>query len=125
MKTISIFTFFLISYSLASADSVVFEYEDFGPQVLAYETIGYQWYQWNSVGDSNPNKTDLIRVVVFWDEPIEKIKLKYPVIPSKQQDYRYLSYEKAIGYLDKTLHEAPGAVNLIRTRERLRKMKGR
>ncbi len=105
------------------AESAVFDYNDFGPQVLAYETIGYQWYQWNSSGGSDPNDIDTIKVVVYWDEPLDTIKEKYPVEPRRKKDYRYLSYEAAMKYLYSTIAEYPDTINLINTRNKLIKLK--
>jgi hypothetical protein len=76
MKIFLVIALILFPYCYIQAESAVFDYDDFGPQVLAYKTIGFQWYQWNNVGDCDPNKFDIIKVVIFWDEPIEKIKEK-------------------------------------------------
>ena len=119
MRTCVIISILFISISLSWADSAVFDYDDFGPQVLAYETIGYQWYQWNNTGGSDPNDIDKINVVVYWDEPIDAIKDKYPVDPRRKKDYRYLSYVSAMKYLSSTLAEYPDKTNLIKTREKL------
>ncbi len=109
--------------NLAWAGSALFTYGDFGPQVLAYETIGYQWYQWNSTGDSDPNKRDDITVVVYWDESLNAIKAKYPVDPDLKKDYRYLSFAAALNYLDNTISEYPDASNLIKTRKAVQRLK--
>lgn len=104
----------------AWAESAVFDYDDFGPQILAHEVIGFQWYQWNSTGDPDPNKMDTIKIVVYWDEPLEEIKEKYPVDPEKEQDYRYLSCEKAMEYLESSISQLPDASHLVNTRNKLR-----
>lgn len=109
----------LFYISIAHAESIVFDYDDFGPQALAYQTIGFQWYQWNSTGGSDPTKLDVIKVVVYWNEPVEKVKEKYPVNPKKKKDYRYLSFESAIKYLNSAIAEMPDGENLIDTRNRL------
>jgi len=125
MRTCVIISILFISISLSWADSAVFDYDDFGPQVLAYETIGYQWYQWNNTGGSDPNDIDKITVVVYWDEPIDAIKDKYPVDPRRNKDYRYLSYMSAMKYLNSTLAEYPDKTNLIKTREKLIELKNK
>ena len=101
------------------AESAVFDYDDFGPQAIAYETIGYQWYQWNSVGDSDPSKSDDIKVVVYWNEPLGSIKEKYPLNPKRKKDYRYLTLKAAMKYLDTNIFEHKDANNLIKTKEKL------
>ena len=125
MRIILVIVLILVPYRYTRAESAVFDYDDFGPQVLAYKTIGFQWYQWNSVGDCDPNKFDIVKVVVFWDEPLKKIKNKYLVDPKKKKDYRYLSYEKAMEYIEKTIDEIPGSMNLIKTRDKLRLLKSK
>ena len=119
MRTSLIIAIVFFSINCSWAESAVFDYDDFGPQVLAYETIGYQWYQWNSSGGSDPNDLDTIKVVVYWDEPLDAIKDKYPVEPLRKKDYRYLSYETAMKYLDSAIDEYPNADNLINTRNKL------
>lgn len=96
--------FFLTSFGL-QADSAIFDYEDFGPQVAVHELIGYQWYQWNSHGHSNPDTIDKIMVVVYWDESLENIKKRYPIIPAKKQDYRYMEYSLAVSHLIRLIPE--------------------
>ena len=86
---------------------------------MAHEIIGFQWYQWNSSGDSDPNKIDNIKVVVYWDEPIEKIKKKYPLSKDKKKDYRYLSFNKAMEYLDSSISKLPNEIHLVETRKKL------
>ena len=119
MNIILIIPIVFCFYSTTWADSALFDYDDFGPQVLAHEVIGFQWYQWNSTGDSDPKKMDSISVVVYWCEPVEKVKKKYPVDPKKEKDYRYLSYEKAMAYLESSISKLPNAKHLLETRKTL------
>ena len=123
MRTSLIIAIVFFSINCSWAKSAVFDYADFGPQVLAYETIGYQWYQWNSTGGDDPNDIDTIKVVVYWDEQLAAIKDKYPVEPRNKKDYRYLSYESAMKYLNSTIAEYTDAINLIDTRDKLIKLK--
>ena len=88
----------------ATSSVTILDYDDFGPQVVAHEVIGMQWWQWQSHGDARPRKYD-IKVVVYKDLPLATIKKNYPVIPAKQQDYRYLQYDKAIQYLNELIKE--------------------
>jgi hypothetical protein len=100
-------------------ESLVFDYDDFGPQAIAYEAIGFQWFQWNAHGDPDPRKTDPIKVVVYWDEPLRKVKKAYPVEPRDKKDFRYLSYERALSHLRRAIDELPGAGRLENTMIRL------
>jgi hypothetical protein len=123
MKTSLAIAIIIFSINYSWAESAIFDYDDFGPQVLAYETIGSQWYQWNSTGGSDPNDIDTIKVVIYWDEPLDVIKDKYPVEPRRKKDYRYLSYESAMKYIDSTIAKYPDRANLINTRHKLIKLK--
>jgi hypothetical protein len=81
------------------------DYTDFGLQAMAYQLIGYQWYQWNSHGDSIPGATYDIKIVVYQTIPLDKVKELYPVIKELKQDYRYVTYRRALKYLDRQLLE--------------------
>ncbi len=85
-------------------NAVVLSYGDFGPQVIAYELIGMEWWQWETHGDSRPTHYD-IKVVVYKDTPLATIENKFPVQPELLKDYRYVEYSAAIEYLDYHIHE--------------------
>lgn len=82
------------------AGTVVLSYQELGPSVVVYELIGSEWYQWNSHGGSDPTEIDDVKVVVYRNVSLDKVKAMYPVVTGKQ-DYRYLDYEAAIKYLNK------------------------
>jgi hypothetical protein len=86
------------------ATFLVLDYGDFGPQVIASEVIGMQWWQWQSTGDPRPREYD-IKVVVYRDRTLEQAKESYPVDPARQQDYRYVEYTNALEYLDRVIQE--------------------
>lgn len=90
----------LLAPAALLAGSAVFRYEDFGPQVAAYELIGFEWWQWEPHGDSDPASKPDIKVVVYWDEALDDIKTRFPVDQNKKQDYRYLEYDKAKKHLE-------------------------
>ncbi|GIV39031.1 MAG: hypothetical protein KatS3mg033_0831 [Thermonema sp.] len=77
----------------------VLSYEDFGPKYLAYTLLGNEWYQWEESEDEN--KSYRIQVVVYKDEDLERVKKAYPVQAEAEQDYRYVSYEAAMEYLNR------------------------
>jgi hypothetical protein len=83
---------------------VVLDYNDFGPQAAAYELLGMEWWQWQSHGESRPQKYD-ITVVVYKDVPLDSVKQKYPVVEKESKDYRYVTYDDAIHYLDNMIQE--------------------
>lgn len=84
-----------------TSETVVLDYDDFGPSCLAYETIGMDWWQWDKCGDSDPRTRYDIKVVVYRGIPLEKVRLMYPVLKEKSWDFRYIEYSKAIEYLEK------------------------
>lgn len=90
----------------SSHQTMVLDYADFGPQAAAWETIGMDWWQWKSCGghcmgtDHRP-----VRVVVYHNIPLPEVKKAYPVVEEEGQDYRYLSYPKAMAYLNGQIQE--------------------
>lgn len=113
--------------STVRAGTVVFDYGDFGPQSAVYEWIGYEWYQWESHGDSDPDIKAKVKVVVYWEEELEGVKKNYPVVPGRKKDYRYLEYGKAIALLAKVISEFEAAgldtKRLMTTRRVLKDMR--
>lgn len=83
---------------------VVFNYKDFGPQVIASEVIGMEWWQWQPHGESRPTQYD-VKVVVYRKAALDHVKKKYPVVSEQKKDYRYLEYDTAINYLDDKIDE--------------------
>jgi hypothetical protein len=82
------------------SNNIVLKYSDFGPQVVSYELIGKEWYQWNSQGPDDPKLTDDVKIVVYRGVSLAQIKQQYPVLVEKQ-DYRYLEYSQALEYFEK------------------------
>ena len=102
--------------------TTILNYEEFGPQAAAYETIGMQWWQWDTHGDSRPGIRYDIKVVVYKDIQLSRVKKAFPVIRKKHQDFRYLSYKKAVQYLDDQIQEdiLPETTRVLRkTRKRI------
>jgi hypothetical protein len=83
----------------------IMDYSDFGPQSMAYELIGFQWYQWDKAGDPDPRKKYEIKVIVYRNISLTEVKKVYPVIKSKNQDYRYVEYNQGLVYIEKQLKE--------------------
>lgn len=100
-------------------DYVVFEYEDFGPQAMAYELIGMQVWQWQDF-ESDPDEEFDIRVVVFEGDR-DLFQKKFKTIPAQQLDYRLVRYPDAVQYLNHQIEE-----NIMpAVTERLRRTKTR
>lgn len=82
-----------------SQKTLVLNYQDFGPQAMAYETLGWQWWQWQSPAEQMSLEAN-IKVVVYRDISLKKVEANYPVIAEKNQDYRYINYTAAMDYLN-------------------------
>lgn len=82
---------------------LVLEYGDFGHQVMAWETLGGQWWQWDPDAKSDPVHEHAIRVVVYHGIPIKQIKERFPVDKLKQQDFRYLDARESVRYLNRNI----------------------
>lgn len=100
----------------AEAETLVLDYTDFGPQVAVYESLGYEWWQWEAEGCSSHLNQHPVKVVVYAHESLRDVKEKYPVDEEKRQDYRYILAQDAIKLLQEQ-HEYLGTtptLNLIR-----------
>lgn len=89
-----------------SSNTMMFTYEDFGPSVMASNLLGQEWWQWQSEGDGNPATHYPVKVIVYWDIPLDKVKQAYPVVPEKRQDYRYVERKKALDFLTSAIRDA-------------------
>ncbi len=85
-------------------NTIILDYSDFGPQVIAGEVVGMEWWQWQSHGEPRPAAYD-IKIVVFQDIPLMDVKKLYPVNPEMKKDYRYLKYEKALNFLNSKIND--------------------
>ena len=94
---------FVFSCSENDKQILILSYEDFGPQAIAWETFGMQWWQWDNHGDSDPNVEYKIKVAIYRGIPLHKVKEKFPVVQEIEQDYRYIEYNAALRYLDKNI----------------------
>lgn len=95
---------FSCSHQVSQHQYMILNYKDFGPPALASELIGNDYWQWDSHGDSRPRDYP-ISVVVYRNIDLQKIKNLYPVIKEEEQDYRYVEYQIAMGYLDSSIEE--------------------
>lgn len=84
---------------------LLINYDDFGPQAMSYLTIGKEWWQWQSTGSSNPRKKYDIKVIVYRGLEKTEVAKRFPISISKELDYRYLSYNSALDYLDAQIEE--------------------
>lgn len=105
MKTavLMLFCIFTIGCASSSNKTMVLSYNDFGPQVAAYETIGMDLWQWDQQGVPDSSYQYHIKVVVYRDILLKEVMDAYPVVKEKEQDYRYLPYSKAMAYLNREI----------------------
>jgi len=83
---------------------LLLEYDDFGPQVIAHELVGFQWYQWDTHGYEEPGYRYNIRIVVYREGDLRAVKREYPLSVGKM-DYRYVERDTAIKFLRKKIAE--------------------
>lgn len=119
MKIIILFCVAIVGCTPAFDKTIVLNYDDFGPQVSAYETIGMNWWQWQGQGKPDPPYYYDIKVVVYRDISPQRVMEMYPVVKEKNLDYRYLPYTKALLYLNKEIQSDV----LAELTEKLRKTK--
>lgn len=108
-RLIFLFLFTLLTSSAVAVHSrqevVLLDYNDFGPQIIAQEVIGMEWWQWQDHGDSDPAAVYPVKVVVYRDIPLPEVQQKYPVDPEQRKDFRYLEYRNALRFLDEKITE--------------------
>jgi hypothetical protein len=80
--------------------SVLLCYEDFGPQALAYELLGVDWWAWNGGGNWEPGDSFDVRVVVYRPDARRRVREAYPSDPRRSLDNRLVAYAKAKRWLD-------------------------
>jgi len=85
---------------------LVLGYEEFGPQVIAYELIGFGWNQWKAEGHELPDDV-AVKVVVYRGVRLGKVRAAYPVVRGRG-DYRYVEYGRALRFLDRKIAEVEG-----------------
>lgn len=83
--------------------TLVLGYAEFGPQVMAYELIGFGWNQWKAEGHELPDDVE-VKVVVYRGVRLGRVKAAYPVVRGRG-DYRYVEYGRALRFLDRKIEE--------------------
>ncbi len=96
---------FLSACNDQSKNSIVLNYQDFGPQAMAWRNIGMEWWQWQAHGDSDPKTKYNIKVVIYRNITLQKVKSLYPINQDKKQDYRFIEYTETLNYLNRNIQE--------------------
>jgi hypothetical protein len=100
--------------------SVVLSYQDFGPQAMAYELLGPEWWSWEPGGNYETSDEFDVRVVVYRGRSLAEVEARYPIV-KPISDYRYVKRTAALRYLDDNLLELGdgGDVYDVGSRQRL------
>jgi hypothetical protein len=104
MKLLFISLLLVACVSSSNQHTLIMNYNDFGPQVIASDIIGMEWWQWEVHGESRPTSYP-IKVVVYRNISLAAVKKQYPINQQKGKDFRYLEYNKASAYLDEKIEE--------------------
>ncbi len=102
MTKCAFIVFFLLSSCVYKEKPIVLDYSDFGPQVLSYETLGFSWYEWNSHGSK---EKDNVKVIVYKNLKSSAHKRYIDSQSPPAVDYRFISHQKAMDYLNKNIEE--------------------
>lgn len=114
MLKISFFILSVISFATQSLSAegktdkniiAIFDYSNFGPPSMSSEFLGQSWWSWEASGSSDPNQEYAIKVVVYANIPLSRIKQEFPIDSNINQDYRYITLKKANEYLDRHIEE--------------------
>ena len=97
---------------------MVLDYDDFGPQAMAFTLLGMAWWQWAECACFEPGDQMTIRVVVYRGVSKRAAQRRYPVVKNRS-DYRYVSYRAALRYLDEQLADLGDTTELPALRAEL------
>lgn len=102
------FSFYLVASCAFTNNSsnnnfIVLNYKDFGPQDIAEELIGPNYWQWDDGHYSKPQKFE-IEVVVYRDMTLDKVKEMFPVDKNDKKDFRYVQYNLTMKWFDKQIN---------------------
>ena len=86
------------------ATSTALPYTSFGPQAVAFKFLGTQWAEWQSHRGTSPTDWD-VRIVVHCHASADEVALLYPDDQKANRDYRYITYDSALTYLDDVIRE--------------------
>ncbi|MBU1069948.1 hypothetical protein KJ975_10315 [Myxococcota bacterium] len=84
--------------------TVVLCYDDFGPPSLQEGLVGPEWWSWEAGGSFEPGDSFDVRIVVFSGRTEQEVQELYPTVKGIS-DYRRLSRDAALRYLDEKIAE--------------------
>jgi hypothetical protein len=92
------------SPTTAKGRTVLFRYDDFGPQAQAHTLIGMSWPTWEAGGSFAPGDVFDIRVVVYRGVSKAEVAARFKTVEDKS-DHRIVSYDDAIAHIDAAREE--------------------
>ena len=84
--------------------TLVLCFDDFGPPSLQEGLVGSEWWSWEAGGSFEPGDSFDVRVVVFSGRTDAEVQARYTTVKGIS-DYRRLSRDAALGYLDEKIAE--------------------
>lgn len=87
----------------SSSNFIILDYADFGPQDIAEELIGPNYWQWDSGQYSTPQNFD-IKVIIYREMELDEVKKMFPASKVEQKDFRYIPYQAAINWYDEKIN---------------------
>lgn len=84
--------------------TLLFQYNDFGPQAMQLGLLGQSWWSWEAGGSFAPGDEFDVRVVVYQGRTRKDIERRYPTIKG-ESDYRLIQRDEALRYLDEQITE--------------------
>lgn len=90
---------------------MVLDYDAFGPQAMANELIGMEWWSWSGGGSWEMCDAFDIHVVVYNDADRAQVAELYPTVEGKS-DNRLVSRTDAIRFLDAQIADVATAPEL-------------
>ncbi|NOU30842.1 MAG: hypothetical protein HOO96_23330 [Polyangiaceae bacterium] len=84
--------------------TVLFTVGDFGPPSMQLGLVGTEWWSWEAGGSFEPGDRFDVRVVVYQGRSLAEVEKRYPTVRGTS-DYRPLSREAALRYLDAKIDE--------------------
>jgi len=94
-------------------ETLVLQYDDFGPQASAGQLLGPRWWAWEGGGSWEQCDAFDVRVVVYRGLSRDVVEKLYPTAKSnadlaQRADFRYVEYAEALAHLDRELATLDG-----------------
>ena len=81
------------------------DYQDFGPQAMSYELIGYDWWSWLDCHCEETADQYPVYVIVYVNMDKELLTINFPIDQQKGSDLSFVKYCDAMEYLQSQINE--------------------